>query len=297
MRKTTRLKQLIHAPEILVPYPAHDALSARIAEDAGAHAITVGGFPASGVLLGEPDTSQLTATELAGFYEGICASVDIPVLADADTGFGGVTNVIRTVRHFERAGVAGLFLEDQRFPKRCGHTAGKEVVGAGEMLPKLRAALDAREDPDLVIMGRTDARAILGIDEAIRRANLYMDAGCDAAFIEAPETPGEMRRICREVNGPLLANIVEFGRTPHLTAGELEEMGFAIAVWPVSSVFVTARALQTLYRTLGDTGSTTALHDRMTSFREYMRIVRLPELREREARYGEISAGGDGVDR
>ena len=297
MRKTTRLKQLIHAPEILVPYPAHDALSARIAEDAGAHAITVGGFPASGVLLGEPDTSQLTATELAGFYEGICASVDIPVLVDADTGFGGVTNVIRTVRHFERAGVAGLFLEDQRFPKRCGHTAGKEVVGAGEMLPKLRAALDAREDPDLVIMGRTDARAILGIDEAIRRANLYMDAGCDAAFIEAPETPGEMRRICREVNGPLLVNIVEFGRTPHLTAGELEEMGFAIAVWPSHRFSSPPAPLQTLYRTLGETGSTTPLHDRMTSFREYMRIVRLPELREREARYGEISAGSDGVGR
>lgn len=287
MRKTTRLRELIHAPEILILYPAHDALSARIAEEAGARAVTVGGFAASGVLLGEPDTSQLTATELASFYEGICASVDIPVFVDADTGFGGVTNAIRTVRNFERAGVAGLFLEDQCFPKRCGHTRGKQVIGTEEMLPKLRAALDARRDEDLVIMGRTDALGVLGIDEAIKRANLYLGAGCDAAFIEAPETREEMRRVCREVDGPLLANIVEFGRTPHLSARDLEEMGFALAVWPVSSVFVAVRALETLYRTLRETGSTAPLHDQMASFEEYTQIVRLPELREREARYEE----------
>ena len=212
MKKTTRLKELINAPEILVMYPAHDALSARIAERAGAKAVTVGGFAASGVF-GQPDSSQLTATELAKFYEGICASVDIPVFVDADTGFGGVTNVIRTVKDFERAGVAGLFIEDQRFPKRCGHTAGKDIISTEEM-----AALDSRTDEDFVIMGRTDALGVLGIDEAIIRANLYRETGCDVLFVEAPETTEQMRRICEEVHGPVLANMVEFGRSPLLDA-------------------------------------------------------------------------------
>lgn len=276
---------MIDAPEILVMQPAHDALSARIAERAGAAAVTVGGFAASGVLLGQPDSSQLTASELAKFYEGICASVDIPVFVDADTGFGSVTNVIRTVRDFERAGVAGLFIEDQVFPKRCGHTSGKDVVRVEEMLPKLRAALDHRDDEDFVIMGRTDALGVLGVDEAIERANLFVEVGCDVVFIEAPETVDEMRRVCREVDGPMLANMVDFGRSPLLTARELQEIGYAIAVWPIASVLVVSRALEILYRTVRDTGSTVSLHDRMTSFDEYMEIVRLAELREAEARY------------
>jgi methylisocitrate lyase len=288
MKKTTRLKEMINAPEILVMYPAHDALSARIAEQAGAKAVTAGGFAASGVLLGQPDSSQLTATELAKFYEGIYASVDIPVFVDADTGFGGVTNVIRTVKDFERAGVAGLFIEDQLFPKRCGHTAGKDVVSTEEMVPKLKAALDSRTDEDLVIMGRTDALGVLGIEDAIARANLYRQTGCDMVFVEAPETTLQMRRICKEVDGPVLANMIEFGRSPLLASHQLQELGFAVAVWPVSSVFVVSRALQVLYRTMKETGSTTSLHEQMVDFEEYMRIVGLTELRDREARYEKI---------
>lgn len=286
MNKTTLLKSLIDSPEILVMYPAHDALSARIAEASGAKAVTVGGFAASGVLLGQPDSSQLTATELAKFYEGICASVDIPVFVDADTGFGGINNVIRTVRDFERAGVAGLFIEDQVFPKRCGHTAGKEIISTEEMLPKLKAALDHRIDKDLVIMGRTDALAILGIEEAITRANLYRENGCDMVFVEAPETTTQMQQICREVDGPVLANMIDFGRSPMLSAKELEEIGFAVGVWPVASVFLVSRALQTLYRTMNETGSTATLHEQMVEFEEYMSIVGLAELRDTEARYG-----------
>jgi len=277
---------MIDAPEILVMYPAHDALSARIAERAGARAVTVGGFAVSGVLLGQPDSSQLTATELAKFYEGICSSVDIPVFVDADTGFGGVTNVIRTVKDFERAGVAGLFIEDQRFPKRCGHTAGKEVVSTEEMVPKLKAAIDSRTDEDLVIMGRTDALGVAGIEEAIARANLYREAGCDIVFVEAPETTSQMRRICEEVEGPVLANMIEFGRSPLLDSNQLQALGFAAAVWPVASVFVVARALQSLYGTMQETGSTMSLRDQMVDFEEYMEIVGLSELRDTEARYG-----------
>ncbi len=288
MKKTTRLKEMINAPEILVMYPAHDALSARIAEQEGAKAVTVGGFAASGVLLGQPDSSQLTATELAKFYEGICASVDIPVFVDADTGFGGVTNVIRTVKDFERAGIAGLFIEDQLFPKRCGHTAGKDVISTEEMVPKLKAALDNRTDEDLVIMGRTDALGVLGIEEAIARANLYCETGCDMVFVEAPETTLQMRRICKEVEGPVLANMIEFGSSPLMASHQLQELGFAVAVWPVASVFVVSHALQILYRTLKETGSTMSLHEQMVDFEEYMKIVRLSELREMEARYKRI---------
>ncbi len=288
MKKTTRLKEMINAPEILVMHPAHDALSARIAEQAGAKAVTVGGFAASGVLLGQPDSSQLTATELATFYEGICASVDIPVFVDADTGFGGVTNVIRTVKDFERAGVAGLFIEDQLFPKRCGHTAGKDVISTEEMVPKLKAALDNRTDEDLVIMGRTDALGVLGIEDAIARANLYRETGCDMVFVEAPETTSQMRRICEEVDGPVLANMIEFGRSPLLASHQLQELGFAAAVWPVASVFVVSRALEVLYRTITETGSTISLHEQMVDFEEYMKIVRLSELRDTEARYEKI---------
>ena len=287
MKKTTRLKEMINAPEILVMHPAHDALSARIAEEAGAKAVTVGGFAASGVLLGQPDSSQLTATELAKFYEGICAGVDIPVFVDADTGFGGVTNVIRTVKDFERAGVAGLFIEDQRFPKRCGHTSGKDVISTEEMVPKLKAALDNRTDEDLVIMGRTDALGVLGIEDAIARANLYRETGCDVVFVEAPETTEQMRRICQEVEGPVLANMIEFGRSPMLDSHELEELGFAVAVWPVASVFVVSRALEMLYRTMIETGSTMSLQEQTVDFEEYMKIVRLSELRDAEARYEE----------
>ncbi|MCH2461357.1 MAG: isocitrate lyase/phosphoenolpyruvate mutase family protein [Gemmatimonadetes bacterium] len=288
MNKTTRLKSLINAPEILVMYPAHDALSARIAQGSGAKAITVGGFAASGVLLGQPDSSQLTATELATFYEGICSAVDIPVFVDADTGFGGVSNVIRTVRDFERAGVAGLFIEDQVFPKRCGHTTGKEIISTEEMLPKLKAALDHRIDEDLVIMGRTDALGVLGIEEAIARANLYRESGCDMVFVEAPETITQMQQICEEVDGPVLANMVDFGRSPLLSAKKLEEIGFAVGVWPVASVFLVSRALQALYRTMKESGSTVPLHGEMVDFEEYMDIVGLPELRDTEARYGPV---------
>lgn len=288
MRKTTLFKNMINAPELLMMHPVHDALSARIAERAGAKAVTIGGFAASGVLLGQPDSSQLTATELATFYEGICSSVNIPVFVDADTGFGGVTNVVRTVRAFERAGAAGLFIEDQLFPKRCGHTLGKDVISIREMLPKLKAALDTRKDEDFIIMGRTDALGVLGLEEAIHRANIYREIGCDIVFVEAPETKFQMQRICEEVQGPLLANMIDFGRSPLLSRDELEQLGFAVAVWPVASVFMVAKALERLYRTINESGSTTSLHREMVDFGEYLKIVRLDELREQEARYDDI---------
>jgi 2,3-dimethylmalate lyase len=199
MRMTTRFRRLLEAPEILAMPGVHDALSARIAAQAGFAAITMGGFAATGSLLAEPDSSQLGLQELADHYARVVDASGLPVLADADTGFGNVTNVRRAVHAYERAGVAGLFIEDQVFPKRCGHTPGKAVVPIEDMLAKVKAALDARHDPDLVIMARTDALAVVGIDEAIRRACLFREAGADLLFVEAPRTDEEMRRICREV--------------------------------------------------------------------------------------------------
>jgi methylisocitrate lyase len=187
LRTTTRLKQLIAAPEIVVLPGVHDALGARLAEAAGFDALTAGGYSATATLLGRPDSSQLSATEMADMYSRFCDATSLPLLADADTGFGNVTNVLRTVRLYEKAGVAGLFIEDQVFPKRCGHMAGKAVVGIAEWLAKIKAALDARNDPDFVVMARTDAR-VNGIDDAIWRARAFADAGADLLFVEAPTT-------------------------------------------------------------------------------------------------------------
>lgn len=285
LRATTRFRELLQAPEILVMPGVHDALSARVAEAEGFAALTMGGFSATGALLGEPDTSQLTASELAEHYARVCDAVALPVFADADTGFGNVTNVARTIRLYERAGVAGLFIEDQVFPKRCGHMPGKAVVGIEEMLGKLKAALDARVDPDLVIMARTDALVVEGLEAAIERAQLFREAGADLVFVESPRSEQEMRRIVEEVGGLHLANMVEGGLTPLLTAERLQELGFAAAVWPVANLFAVVRALQQLYATLKRDGTTAGFADRMVSFEQFTDLVGLPELRAGEQGY------------
>lgn len=285
MRSTTRFRELLARPEILVMPGVHDALSARIAEAEGFQVVTMGGFSATGVLLGEPDTAQLTSVELADHYARVCDAVSVPVFADADTGFGNVTNVARTVRLYERAGVAGLFIEDQVFPKRCGHMPGKAVIGVEEMLGKVKAALDARVDPDLVIMARTDALAVEGVEAALERARLFREAGADLIFVESPRSEAELRRVVTEVGGLQLANMVDGGLTPAMTAGQLEALGFAAAVWPVANVFAVAWTLKQFYAALKRDGGTAGFQDRMLSFREFTDLVGLPELRESEQRY------------
>lgn len=294
MRKTTEFRRLIDAPEIVRMPGVHDALSARLAAEAGFSALTMGGFAATGSLLGEPDSSQLSLTELADHYARVVDAVDVPVFADADTGFGNVTNVRRTVRVLERAGVGGLFIEDQVFPKRCGHTPGKGVIPALDMVAKIKAALDARRDGDLVIMARTDALAVNGIDDAIERINLYRDAGADLLFVEAPPDADAMRRILREAPGPHLANMIEFGMSPELTGAELQDIGFAAAVWPVCSVLTMVKAMRGLYAQLRDDDTTRTARDRMVSFDAYTAAVGLPALRDREQHY--LDAAADGAD-
>ena len=232
MKKTTLFKQLIVAPEILVLPGAHDALSAKIVQQAGFQAVTMGGYPASAALLGKPDVNLLTLTEMVDHARKIAEAVDIPLFVDGDTGHGNVTNVIRTVREFEKAGVAGLFIEDQVSPKRCGHMEGKQVIPTEEMVAKIKAAVDARVDQDLVIMARTDARAISGLDDAIERGNRYREAGADIIFVEAPVEEKELRRVTAEIDAPTLANMVEGGKTPVHTAKGFEAMGFAVVAFP-----------------------------------------------------------------
>ena len=289
MRKTTRLKQLIADPEILVMPGVHDALGVRLADAAGFAALTAGGYGATATLLGRPDSSQLSLTELADMYSRFCDATDLPFLADADTGFGNVTNVARAVRLYEKAGVAGLFIEDQVFPKRCGHMAGKAVVAPAEWLAKLSAALDAREDPDFVIMARTDALAVNGVDDAIERARLAREAGADLLFVEAPTTTDEMRRICAEIPGPCLANNVETGLSPLLPAAQLQAIGYAAVVFPVAATYAVAHALTELFATLKRTGSTADFLPRLIEFNAFNDLVGLSTQRREEARLQEFA--------
>jgi methylisocitrate lyase len=283
LRNTTRLKALIAAPDILVMPGVHDALGCRLAEAAGFSALTAGGYGATATLLGRPDSSQLSLTELASMYGRMCEATSLPMLADADTGFGNVTNVARTVTLYEKAGVAGLFIEDQVFPKRCGHMAGKAVIPTAEWIAKIKSALDARRDPDFVIMARTDALAVNGVDDAIERAQIAREAGADLLFVEAPTSVAEMRRICAEVPGPCLANNVETGRSPLLPANELQAIGYAAVVFPVAATYAVARTLQELFATLKRTGTTVEFLPRMLAFDAFNDLVGLPEQRRREA--------------
>ncbi|MGE0118055.1 MAG: oxaloacetate decarboxylase [Dongiaceae bacterium] len=283
MKRTTRFRLLIEAPEIVILPGAHDALTLRLAEQAGFQAVTCGGYSATASLLGAPDVQQLTMTEMAEMYARLCDATELPLFADADTGYGNTTNVARTVRSYERAGVAGLFIEDQVSPKRCGHMEGKRVVPAVEMAAKLKAALDARIDADLVICARTDARAVEGLDAAIERCQLYREAGADLLFVDAPESVEELRRVCSEIDGPCLANLIEGGKTPILPARQLEAMGFAAVTWPVSASYAIAHAVGEVYAALLRDGTTQAARGRMVDFAAFNGLTGLAQLREGEA--------------
>ncbi len=285
MKKTTLFKKLVLDDEILVLPGAYDALSAKIVEQTGFKAVTFGGYPASGSLLAKPDVSLLTMTEMVNQARYITEAVDIPLFVDADTGHGNVTNVARTVKEFERAGVAGLFIEDQVFPKRCGHMEGKQVVLTDEMVTKIKAAVDARMDNDLVIMARTDSLAVCGINEAIERGNRYAEAGADIIFIEAPPSIDDMRRVCSEVKAPMSANMVEGGKTPILTAKELQNIGYSIATFPLSTLYAAAYGVRSVMETLFKTGTTASYMDKMITFTDFNNLVGLDTVREVELHY------------
>jgi len=288
MKKTAQLKNLVFAKEILVMPGIYDGVSAVIAEKLGFKALCLGGYAASASLLGKPDISLLTLTEMTNHLRNITEVTDIPVLADGDTGYGSILNVIRTVREFEKAGAGGLFIEDQVFPKRCGHMEGKQVIPAEDMVSKIKAALDTRIDEDMIIMARTDAYAVYGLDEAIRRANLYHEAGADMIFIEAPTTSDEMKRLNQAVSAPSLANMVEGGKTPLRTAKELEEMGYSVAVFPVSAIYAAAKSVWNLLKLLSETGTTQGYEESMFCFDEFNELVNLRQYRKIESGYAAL---------
>lgn len=263
----------------------HDALCARIAEKSGFRAIFAAGYANSAALLGMPDVGLLTMTEMVDAARRISGAVDIPVVADADTGYGNVTNVMRTVQCFEDAGVAGILLEDQAFPKRCGHMIGKRVVPEKEMLHRLHAALEAREDPDFLIIARTDALEPEGLDSAIHRANLYREAGADMTFVEAVESVDQMRRVTAETKGPHMGNMIPGGRTPLLSVDELETIGYRLVAYPTVNTYAVARATQEVFDHLAEKGTIEGLEHRLMDFDEFNDLVGLPRIRELEERH------------
>jgi methylisocitrate lyase len=278
MKPTQRLRGLLAQPAIIRSLGAHDIFTARLIEAAGLETVFLGGFGTSASLLGLPDVGFLTLTEMADAVRRMAQRVSIPVVADGDTGHGDLHNVIRTVREFERAGAAGILLEDQVAPKRCGHFAGKQIIPADEMVLKLWAALDAREDPDFVIVARTDARAVEGIEGAIARANRYGAAGADVCFIEAPESREELERIPREVSHPLLVNMLTGGVTPIAPVDDLERLGYKIVVCPIESLLVAGKAIQRLITAFLSRGRADLPADDMLTFAEVKQILGLNDV-------------------
>jgi len=268
MRKTTRLKHLIEAPELLVMPGAYDPLSAMLIEDAGFDAVQCSGFGIAASHLGLPDLGLLGFREMLDRTRLIAAAVEIPVMADGDTGFGDAATTWHVVREFEAAGAAGINLEDQEMPKRCGHFPGKRVIGAAEMAGKIRAAADARRDPDFVINARTDALQPLGVDEAIRRGNLYAQAGATLIFVDGIDTRDEVRRVLAGIDAPVSINMVEGGRTPPFTFAELQDMGAARVSCPVTTILAAMKGVQTALAHLRDSGAPGSRPDLLAGFAE-----------------------------
>lgn len=277
MSKAQMIRQALAKHGQLIMPGVYDALSAKIAARAGFEVTFITGYSLSATLLGEPDFGLLTQTEVVSAAQRICSVIDTPVIVDADTGYGNAINVIRTVQDLIRAGAAGMFLEDQVWPKRCGHMRGKQVISLEEQLNKLRAAVEAKGQDDFFIVARTDARQALGLDEAIKRAIAFKNAGADAVFIEAPESKDEMREIASQVKGHLVANMLERGVTPLMGPEELKDLGFDLIVWPLAPLYSVAKSLTEVYTTLRKEGSTISILDRLMPFDEFNAIVGLNE--------------------
>jgi len=289
MTKNRRLRQLLEQPGIIRSLGAHDVLTAMLIEQAGFETVFIGGFGTSASLLGLPDLNFLTLSEMADAIRRMSARLHVPLIADGDTGHGDLHHVVRTVQIFCQAGASGVILEDQVAPKRCGHFEGKQVIPAEEMAMKIQAAVSARPDKDFVVIARTDAREPLGLDEAIRRVNLYAEAGADVCFIEAPLSAEELQRIPREVSHPLLVNMLWGGKTPILSVQELEQLGYKIVVCPIESLLVSAYAVRELVQVFARDGRVDALHSRMLSFAEIKEVLGVEEYLSLRTKLG---AGG-----
>src|SRR6267142_3725 len=284
MTPRQELRRLIGQTGYTMVPGAYDTLTARLVEAAGFAAVylTGGGYSRAS---GYPDLGLLTLTENSQFIGRTVEAVGIPVIADADTGYGNAINVIRTVREYEKTGVAGFHLEDQVSPKKCGHYEGKEVISAAEMVGKIHAAVDTRQDPGLVIIARSDARAVEGLQAAIDRVNAYLEAGADVGFVEAPENVEELRIVGSQVKGPALVNVFEGGKTPMVPAGELEAMGFRLGIYPSQTHRAAIRAAQRVLAVLKEDGDTSRIEGDLATFQEREDAVGTAGWRALEEKY------------
>ena len=287
------LRALLETARPVLAPGCYDALGARLIEEAGFPAVYMTGFGTSAGLLGRPDVGLVSMREMADNARRIVEAVDLPVIADADTGYGNPINVVRTVREYERAGVAALHIEDQVAPKKCGHMDGKQVVAAAEMVEKVRAAVDARVSSELLIIARTDARAVEGLDAAIERAGRYREAGADVLFVEAPQSVEEIRAIAAAFpSAPLLFNYAEGGKTPPITHAVLAELGFAIVIFPIATLLSATRAMRSVLARIRADGSPINVLPDLPGFADFLDFIGLPEIHELEQRYSHSETEG-----
>ncbi|MBF9052246.1 carboxyvinyl-carboxyphosphonate phosphorylmutase [Roseobacter sp. HKCCD9010] len=279
------LKQKLSDTFVIAP-GVYDLISAKIADQKGFDAIYMTGYGTVASYLGLPDAGIATYRDMVERAGQIAKMTNTPLIADGDTGYGGLLNVSYTVRGYEAAGVSAIQLEDQEFPKKCGHTPNRRVVPLDDMLRKIEVACDSRASDDFLIIARTDARTALGIEEAIRRGKAFKEAGADIVFVEAPESEEEMRRICSEIEGPLLANMVEGGSTPILSARHLQRIGYALAIFPGSGFLAAGQAIDTVYNDIKENGRTTHKSD-LYEFSRFSELIGFPEVWEFERRYPE----------
>ena len=289
MTADTRLKDVLERGEFVVAPGVFEMFSARIADRMGFRALYMTGYGVSGSHLGLADAGLVTYTDMVGRARTIAEGVSTPLIADADTGFGGLLNVRHTVRGYEAAGVQAIQIEDQEMPKKCGHTPGRRVIPVRDMVRKIEVALDARTRPDTLIIARTDARTSLGLDEAIERGKAYAKAGADVIFVEAPESEEEFARVGGEIDAWLLANMVPTGKSPEIPAARLAEMGFSIAIYPTAGVTAACAAMQAAYGHLRERGSTEGAPVPSFTMAELHELVGFPEVWDFERRFAETA--------
>jgi len=279
------LKRMLESKKSLVIPGVYDALGAKIAQKVGFEAMFQTGYGTSATLFGMPDYGFIGATETIDNARRICRSVSVPVIVDSDTGYGNALSVWKLVKELESAGAAGIFLEDQRWPKRCGHMQGKEVVPQEEYTEKLSAALDARENKDFIIVARTDARATEGLDGAIERGKQNKKTGADAIFVEAPRSLEEMKKIGKEINAPLVPNMIEGGATPLSSAETLNKIGFKIILYPLSVLYANTFATMNILKELKKSGNTAKYKQKVVNFDQFNELVELTKFRKMEKKY------------
>jgi 2,3-dimethylmalate lyase len=279
------LKSMLKSKKPLVIPGVYDALGAKIAQKVGFEAMFQTGYGTSATLFGMPDYGFIGATETVDNARRICRAVSVPVIVDSDTGYGNALSVWKLVKELESAGAAGIFLEDQRWPKRCGHMQGKEVITQEEYTEKLSAAIDARENKDFIIVARTDARATQGLDAAIERGKQNKKTGADAVFVEAPRSIGEMKKIGKEINAPLVANMIEGGATPLSSAETLNRMGFKIILYPLSVLYANTFATMNILKELKKSGTTAKYKQKVVNFDQFNDLVELAKFRKMEKKY------------